>query len=68
MKSCSILPAINTQGQFVVTPHAILDRRTIRRKQLAVPQVLVQWSPEHTEDATWEDVATVNSKFPSFSA
>jgi hypothetical protein len=31
-----------------------------------VHQVLVQWEQQPTEEATWEDIVSLQQKFPSF--
>lgn len=51
-------------GLFRVEPIAILDRRLIRRGNLHVAQVLVQWFNVHRSEATWEDYDKFTAQFP----
>ncbi|XP_071918722.1 uncharacterized protein [Coffea arabica] len=49
------IPAgIPHQGQLMVEPIAVLDRRLVKHGRVAATQVLVQWSNSFPEDATWE--------------
>lgn len=54
-KSSSTLPPLDGYGQFVVEPLAILDRKLIKKNNVAFSQVLVQWSNTLASEATWED-------------
>lgn len=45
-------------------PLRILDRRLTKRGNSAVAQVLIQWSASVPEDATWEDLDDLRSRFP----
>lgn len=53
-------------GQMRVEPMAILDRRMIKRNNVAVEQVLVQWTNVPPENATWEDTSFIAAQFPAF--
>nr|CAH67116.1 H0502G05.7 [Oryza sativa] len=46
-------------------PLRILDRRLTKRGNSAVAQVLIQWSASVPEDATWEDLDDLRSRFPA---
>ena len=59
--------AINDQGQLLIEPVAILDRRIAKKGNQAATQVLVQWSNSFPEDATWEFLHDLKQKFPTFS-
>ncbi|XP_026439674.1 uncharacterized protein LOC113338474 [Papaver somniferum] len=60
------LPTLETEGQILVIPAAVLDSRTITRNGSDVPQLLLQWTNASTEDATWEDTSYINHHFRSF--
>lgn len=47
-------------------PEAILDRRTIKRRNQAATQVLIKWKDHPVEDATWEFWFDIQNKFPQF--
>lgn len=57
------LPTVGIEGHILLEPIAILERRLIRRNNLPVTQVLIQWSNSHQEDATWEDWADITTRF-----
>ena len=59
-------PEVNEDGQPLVYPAAILDKRILKRNNQAVTQLLVQWSNLAPEDATWEDYSFLVSQFPNF--
>lgn len=47
---CSVsatLPSVDVNGQFLVVPIAILDRKMVKRNNAADVEVLVQWSNTH---------------------
>lgn len=60
------LPPVGLEGQFLVEPVAILDRRMIKRGNVAVVQVLIQWSSSMPTDATWEEWSDIARRFPEF--
>ncbi|XP_071917026.1 uncharacterized protein [Coffea arabica] len=61
------IPAgIPYQGQLMVEPIAVLDRRLVKRGRVAATQVLVQWSNSFPEDATWEYLQDLQLQFPHF--
>ena len=60
------LPLTSSDGQLMVEPIAILDRRLVKRNNSPVAQVRVQWSNRLEEDATWEDWSVLQSHFPEF--
>lgn len=38
----------------------------VKRRNAAVPQVLIHWSNQTAEEATWEDYELIASKYPHF--
>ncbi|OMO73222.1 hypothetical protein COLO4_27208 [Corchorus olitorius] len=47
-------------------PLAILDRRTVKRQNRAVTQLLVHWKGSFPEDSTWEFAYDLQKKYPHF--
>lgn len=62
--SPTIPSEVNAQGQILVEPVAILDRRLTKRGNQAATQVLVHWSNSFPEDATWEFLFDLQKRFP----
>ena len=62
------LPTVDEEGQFIVEPMAILGRKLVKKGNLPVTQILVQWKHSQHEDATWEDFLAIQSQFPHFCA
>ncbi|GJZ04992.1 retrotransposable element Tf2 [Tanacetum coccineum] len=60
------LPPCDSSGVFIVEPMAILDRRMAKKGNGMEIYVLVQWTNGTIEDATWESVTELQSKFPTF--
>lgn len=50
------LPLVDVEGNILVEPVAVLERRVIPRNNESVVQWLVQWMNLPQEAATWEDV------------
>nr|XP_027101797.1 uncharacterized protein LOC113722757 [Coffea arabica] len=59
---------LTDQGQLLMEPVAILDRRLVRRGRTAATQVLVQWSNSFPEDATREYWYDLHQQYPHFSS
>ncbi|XP_070020883.1 uncharacterized protein LOC142181072 [Nicotiana tabacum] len=59
-------PVCSDNGQPLVEPVAILDRRIVKKGNVAVAQVLVQWANLLSEEATWEDYNFIKSQIPNF--
>lgn len=57
---------VNDFGQILMEPVAVLDRRMVKRGNVAATQVLVQWSNGFPEDATWVYWQDLAKKFPHF--
>jgi hypothetical protein len=45
-------------------PMKILQRRVVNRDLLSVPQVLLQWFEWPASMATWEDLESLQQRFP----
>ena len=58
------LPLTGADGQLMVEPIAILDKRLVKRNKSSVAQFLVQWSNRLKEDSTWDDWTVLHSHFP----
>ncbi|XP_026411128.1 uncharacterized protein LOC113306400 [Papaver somniferum] len=58
------LPSLDTNGQILVIPAAVLDTRTIIRRGVYVPQLLIRWTNATNEDSTWEDTKNISHHFP----
>ena len=56
-------PLCSSNGQPLVEPVAVLDRRMIKRGNKAAIQILVQWVNLLPEEATWEDFQFIKSQF-----
>ncbi|GKA54588.1 retrotransposable element Tf2 [Tanacetum coccineum] len=54
VKASGVLPAIDSEGLLLKTPASILDRRLGKVRNSPVMYVLMQWTGESVEDATWE--------------
>ncbi|XP_020104448.1 uncharacterized protein LOC109721311 [Ananas comosus] len=59
-------PPTGEEEQLHVKPIEILDRRSIRRGNKAVTQVLVRWSHLPEDRATWEDYWSLKEQFSDF--
>ncbi|XP_057432432.1 uncharacterized protein LOC130725200 [Lotus japonicus] len=46
-------------------PRSIVAHRDISRQGIQVPQVLVHWDCTTVDEATWEDLVTIQSQFPA---
>ncbi|GJS82126.1 retrotransposable element Tf2 [Tanacetum coccineum] len=60
------LPPCDPSGVFLVEPLVILDRKMAKKGNGMEIYVLVQWTNGTIEDATWESVTELQSKFPTF--
>ena len=45
----------------------MLERRLVKKGNVAIPQVKVKWSSLHEDSAMWEDLYVVKTRFPSSS-
>ena len=62
----TFLPRLGPEGQFLVYPVKLLNKRMIKRNNAAVTQWLLQWSHSVPEDASWEDANVIQEQFPDF--
>ncbi|XP_070033018.1 uncharacterized protein [Nicotiana tomentosiformis] len=60
------LPLTSEDGQFQIKPIAILERKMVKKNNVVIVKVLVQWSNLPPEDATWEDYQFLKATFPDF--
>lgn len=60
------LPRLGSEGQFLVYPANLLERRMVKRGNTAVIQWLIQWSHSIPEDASWEDAVQLQEQYPDF--
>lgn len=57
-------PMIPAQMETKKVPVAVLDTRVRKSGTSAIPQVLIQWSDSAVEEATWEDLEDLRTRFP----
>ncbi|GMJ02151.1 hypothetical protein HRI_003884200 [Hibiscus trionum] len=62
----SKLPVVDPDGSISKEPMKILDRRIGRKGNMAVTEVLVEWSNSFPEDVIWEVFHTLKRRFPHF--
>lgn len=62
----SALPKLRVEGRFLVHPVKILDRKMVKKNNVAATQWLIQWSHAIPEDASWEDAASIMEQYPQF--
>lgn len=60
------LPDVNKVGELKPSPVAILDCRLVKRGNKPVTMVLVQWSNNIPEDATWETWEKLTLQYAEF--
>lgn len=60
----SELPTVVDLNTADLCPEAILDHRSVKKGNHAIPQVLVKWSKLPTHSATWEDFYVIKERFP----
>lgn len=60
------LPAAGPDGQIKTEPVAILQRRMVPRRCVAVTQWLVLWQNLSPADATWEDATVIQGMYLDF--
>lgn len=57
---------VNSSGQILAKPMTILDRRLVKHRGRAATQVLIQWSNQPREHATWEYLFDIQHQYPQF--
>lgn len=55
---------VELDGEFLVEPQRILDRREIMLQRRANTQVKVQWKHFSSDEATWEDEGFFREAYP----
>ena len=62
------LPDITAEG--IVNPEsvAVLQERSHRLRNRTISQVLVQWQGSNQDDATWENLYSLQQQFPHLMA
>ncbi|GJW23356.1 retrotransposable element Tf2 [Tanacetum coccineum] len=65
-EASGVLLAVDSEVLLLKTPAPILDRRLGKVRNSPVMYVLVQWTGESVEDATWEIYGDLIARFPSF--
>jgi hypothetical protein len=60
--SLPVIPALDVKD---ILPEKILDRRLVKKGNVAVTQVLVLWTGLLDAAATWEDYEVLRHWFPS---
>ncbi|XP_022714634.1 uncharacterized protein LOC111274324 [Durio zibethinus] len=57
---------VGKNGQPLVYPAVVLDKRMVKKNNKAVTQLLVEWSNLGSENAIWEDFSVLKSQIPLF--
>ena len=52
------------EGEFLVEPVSILDRRRVELRKKVISQVKVRWQHFGPEEATWEDEQLMRDTYP----
>jgi hypothetical protein len=60
------LPLTDAEGNILMYPDKLLDRRMIPRNNEPVVQWLIQWMNLPESAATWEDADFLRKVFPDF--
>jgi hypothetical protein len=60
------LPLVDSEGNILIQPEALLDRRMITHNNKPVVQWLIKWINLPQTAATWEDVDFIKKVFPEF--
>lgn len=56
------LPPLSKDHHPILTPLAVLDKRTITTDSQQIDQVLIQWNGTQPKDATWENIIDLEDK------
>lgn len=57
-------PLVDTHKAWAKEPIKILDRRMMKRGNMAITKVLVEWANSFPGDATWESFQQLKGTFP----
>ncbi|KAL5714908.1 hypothetical protein ACHQM5_016810 [Ranunculus cassubicifolius] len=60
------LPTVTPSGEFLIQPYRVLDTRVVQVHGRDEKQWLIQWSPEHKSDSSWEPATMIEQRFPHF--
>ena len=60
------LPVVDDEGRVKVYLVTILERKLMKKGNVAVVAGLIQWSNSVPEDATWEELTELQLQFPDF--
>ena len=55
---------VELEGDFLVEPVNILDRRRVELRKKVISQVKVEWQHFGPEEATWEDEQMMRDTYP----
>jgi len=55
---------VEPEGEFMVEPVNILDRRRVELRKRTIHQVKVQWQYFGPDEATWEDEQSMREDYP----
>eukprot|EP00253_Pinus_taeda_P021061 PITA_21061 len=56
---------VEPEGEVLVEPMNILDRREVQLRKRVITQVKVQWRHYEPEEATWEDEELIKRTYPA---
>ncbi|GMI70636.1 hypothetical protein HRI_000732900 [Hibiscus trionum] len=59
VRTSLVPPDVHDDGQLKVYPLQSLDKRMVKRNNVAVTQLLIQWANMGPENATWEDFSVL---------
>ncbi|GJT85576.1 retrotransposable element Tf2 [Tanacetum coccineum] len=59
-------PQCDDEGLLAATPLTLLERKIVKQNNMMVIYGLIQWSNGEIEDATWEKLEDIVSRFPEF--
>ncbi|MCI15589.1 hypothetical protein A2U01_0036727, partial [Trifolium medium] len=65
-KEAELPDQLEGEDMPMVEPDKVVASRVIREKGQEVQQWLVQWKGKTVDEASWEDVVTMKSQFPTF--
>ncbi|GJQ95826.1 retrotransposon-related protein [Tanacetum coccineum] len=61
-----VFPECDAQGLLVAEPIKFLERKKVKQQNRMGVIELIQWGNELEDDATWEDLADLVKRFPTF--
>ncbi len=56
---------VEPEGEVLVEPQSILDRREVRLRKRVITQIKVLWKHYGPEEATWEDEELMRKVYPN---